>query len=184
MWAKFPHFRPHFVSPTAMLPLPEISLWPSLAGGSTPPIMAQTITPSTLMWGWFTQWLWDFRTRVERHYQAQRRRPTPSNRSRFRATKSRYLRECRRRRRRSWRAHMEWTPGPGDASRLMRVLNRKEVHNLSTLLKPDGTSTCPGEETADLLFRTFSSVGPTSSPPLQPFSLPYGSHHGAFSGHC
>ena len=37
---------------------------------------------------WFTQWLWDFRTRVERHYQAQCRRPTPSNCSRFCATKS------------------------------------------------------------------------------------------------
>ena len=49
---------------------------------------------------------------------------------------------------------MEWTPGPRAASRLMRVLHRKEVQNISTFLKSDGTSTCPGEDTADLLFRT------------------------------
>ena len=48
---------------------------------------------------------------------------------------------------------MEWTPGPKVASRLMRVLHRKETQNISTFLQPDGTSTSPGADTADLLFR-------------------------------
>ena len=61
---------------------------------------------------------------------------------------------------------MEWTPGPSEASRLMRVLHRKDVHNLSTLTKPDGSSTCPGEETADLLFH----------PQSTPIHLPHYNH--------
>ena len=49
---------------------------------------------------------------------------------------------------------LDWTPGPRAAGRLMRVLHRKEVQNISTFTIPDGTSTCPGEETADLIFWT------------------------------
>ena len=64
---------------------------------------------------------------------------------------------------------MEWTPGPREASRLMRVLHRKDVHNLSTLTKPDSTSTRPGEETADLLFQTHF-------PQSTPLHLPHYDH--------
>ena len=60
---------------------------------------------------------------------------------------------------------MEWTPGPSAASRLMRVLHRKEVQNISTFLKPDGSSTSPGEDTADFLFRTHF---PQSTPSFLP----------------
>ena len=64
---------------------------------------------------------------------------------------------------------MEWTPGPRDASRLMRVLYCKDIHNLSMFLKPDGTSTCPGDETANLLFRTHF-------PQSVPLHLPHYDH--------
>ena len=60
---------------------------------------------------------------------------------------------------------MEWTPGPKAASHLMRVLHRKETQNISTFLKPDGTSTNPSADTADLLFQThFPQSTPTHLP--------------------
>ena len=36
----------------------------------------------------------------------------------------------------------------------MWVLHRREAQNISTFCNPDGSCTSPGEETADLLFRT------------------------------
>ena len=114
---------------------------------------------------WFTQWVWDLRARVERLFQLKRRSPTVTNVSRFASTQSRYRKECKRRRRCSWRNHIEWTPGPRAASRLMCVLNRKETQNISTFLQPDGASTNPGADTADLLFRAHF---PQSTPAFLP----------------
>ena len=98
--------------------------------------------------------MWDLCARVERLYQLQRRNPTPSNVSKLSRTQSRYRKECWRQRHRLWLKHMGWTPGPQAASKLMRVFQRKETQNISTFLNPDGISTLPGEDTADLLFLT------------------------------
>ena len=56
---------------------------------------------------------------------------------------------------------MEWTPGPREASRLMRILHRREAQSISTLCQPDGSFTTPGRETVDLLFQAHF---PHSSP--------------------
>ena len=100
---------------------------------------------------WYTEWMQALRSRVERHYQQQRRSPTPRNVELFRASQARYKKECRRRKRRSWRQHMEWTPNPAMASRLMKSLQHTTRPDLSTLIHPDGRSIAPGEETAHLL---------------------------------
>ena len=65
---------------------------------------------------WFTQWMWDLRAGVERLFQLKCRNPTPTIISLFTSTQSRYRRECKRRRRRSWHNHIAWTPGPKAAS--------------------------------------------------------------------
>ena len=100
---------------------------------------------------WFTGWMDNLRIRVERHYQRQKRRPSPNNILLFKSTQATYKRECRRRRRRSWRSFMEWTPDPKSAATLLKSLHRTAQPGIVPFLKSDGTYTEPGAPTAEFL---------------------------------
>ena len=69
----------------------------------------------------------------------------------FKRIQHKYKKECRKRRRRSWRIHMDASTGPAAASRLLRSLDKRERTLVDAFQKPDGGWTSPGAETSQYL---------------------------------
>ena len=114
---------------------------------------------------WYTEWMEVLRRRLERHYQKQRINPSPTNTQRFKTTQKTYKRECRKRKRRSSRQHIEWTPDSRTASKLLKSLSPGGRPGVSSFEKQDGTFILPGEETAT---HVLESHFPESEPAFYP----------------
>ena len=77
-----------------------------------------------------------------------------NNIDQFKRIQRTYQKECRKRRRRSWRIHMGATKGPAAASRLLRSLDKRERTLVDSFHTPAGGWTSPGAETSRCLLDT------------------------------
>ena len=113
---------------------------------------------------WFTALMGELRQEVERRYQKQRS-PTPSHVAGFHRCQSKYKRECRKRKNRAWKSHMNATTSPAAAARLLKSLQHRDQPTISSFTTPLGVHTGPGEDnTAFLMDSHFPHAQPAFFP--------------------
>ena len=115
---------------------------------------------------WYNDWLLHLSKRVDERYQRQRRYPTPGNIDMFKRIQHKYKKECRKRRKRSWRIHMDASTGPAAASRLLRSLDKRERTLVDAFQTPDGGWTSPGTETSQYLLDAHFPQNQVASQPF------------------
>ena len=117
---------------------------------------------------WWNEELQDKRKHLSKLYKKKNRHPTEYNIDKYKNEKRIFAGMCRRAQTRNWNEFLESTSDINEINALRKIFEGRQLEEMGTLMKPDGSIATPGIDTLETLINAHFKDGKDITPTIYP----------------